>query len=74
VSEYKAARQLVELTCAYCHTSRQVDAEDQKSVEASASWLMIVPSDGTKVALCGKAHAVLFLQEMPMSKIEIVRS
>lgn len=74
MSEYQAARQLVELNCIYCNKTHQVDAQDQESVESSKEWIMIVPSDGTKLAVCSKEHGVHFLNGHRKPQIEIVRS
>lgn len=65
MSEYKAAQQLAKLNCFSCGKSVLVDAEDQESVQQSASWIMIVPSSGEKLATCSKACAKNVVVNLP---------
>lgn len=73
MSEYKASRQLVELTCNYCHKKIQIDGEDQTSVAVASDWIMLFPATSLdKIAACSKEHAARILKGLSEPKIEII--
>jgi hypothetical protein len=67
--QYESARQLVELTCSNCHVKLLIDPQDQDSVATSKEWIMIVPSDGVKLAAHDKACAMKVVHKLPTDSL-----
>lgn len=65
MSQYKAARNLVELTCKNCAKTIVIDAENPSDVENTAAWIQIVPANGERFATCSKICAIVVVQELP---------
>jgi hypothetical protein len=68
---YEAAKQLMQLTCENCHIKVLVDPSDPVSVESTKEWIMIVPSDGNKLAAHNKECALKTVHKIPTSNLII---
>jgi hypothetical protein len=70
--QYEAARQLAQLTCENCHVQILVDVQDIDSVNASKEWIMIVPSNGQKIAAHNKDCAMKIVHKLPVPEDMVI--
>lgn len=62
---YEAARTLMQLTCESCHLQVTIDPTNKDDVESTADWIMIVPSNGVKIAVHSKECGIKTLHKLP---------